>query len=78
MLLKKSTGGTNGVTIKPKSGTNSGYEDEDTQEYAMEHEEDQADGHDEEVFTTHEDAITFEDTMEEGNTTDEEDEDCYE
>ncbi len=44
----------------------------------MEHEEDQDDDHDEEVFTTHEDAITFEDTMEEGNTSDEEDEDCYE
>ncbi len=49
------------------------YEEEDTQEYAMEHEEDQDDDHDEEVFTTHEDTI-----MEEGNTSDEEDEDCYE
>jgi hypothetical protein len=44
----------------------------------MEHEEDQDGDHDEEVFTTHEDAITFEDMMEEGNTSGEEDEDCYE
>ena len=54
------------------------YEEEDTQEYAMEHEEDQDDDHEEELFTTHEDAITLEDTMEEGNTSGEEDEDCYE
>jgi hypothetical protein len=44
----------------------------------MEHEEDQDEDHDEEVFTTHEDASTFENTMEEGNTSGEEDEDCYE
>jgi hypothetical protein len=44
----------------------------------MEHAEEQDNDHEEEVFTTHEDTITFRDTMEEGNASGEEDEDCYE
>jgi hypothetical protein len=44
----------------------------------MEHEEDQDEDHDEEVFTTHEETSTYENTMEEGDTSGEEDEDCYE
>ena len=54
------------------------YEEDDTQEYAMEHEEEQDDDHEEEVFTTHDDAITLEDMMEEGNASGEEDGDFYE
>ncbi len=54
------------------------YEEEDTHEYAMEHEEDQDEVYDEEVFATHEGTSTYEDTMEEGDTSGEEDEDGYE
>jgi hypothetical protein len=54
------------------------YEEEDTQEYAMEHEEDQDEEGNEEVFATHEGTSEYEDMMEKGDTSGEEDEDGYE